>query len=65
MQVIILEDGTEICPVHYFVNGRIACTPGLREFHACHGRPYPWQRTVERKAVSCPACKETEAFKCK
>jgi hypothetical protein len=41
---------------------RIACMPKMREFHATPYHPN-YQRTNEPKAVTCPACKETNIYK--
>lgn len=64
-QVMVLADGSEIVLVHWVMreNGvpRIACVPNLREMHA-HARPYPWMRTEDTQAVTCPNCKHTPEF---
>jgi len=40
---------------------RIACMPNMREFHTTPYHP-AYQRTDDPRAVTCPACKETDVF---
>ena len=65
-QTMVLEDGREIILIHFAVrNGKgykIACVPGLENFHAFN-RGHPWHRTEEVKAVTCKVCKSTAEFK--
>lgn len=41
---------------------RIACMPGMQEFHATPHHPN-YQRTNDPRAVSCSACKKTDSYK--
>lgn len=41
---------------------KIACMPNMREFHSTQYHPN-YQRTDDYRAVTCPACKETDAYK--
>lgn len=40
---------------------RIACMPNMTEFHATPYHPN-YQRSNDVRAVTCPACKKTQAF---
>jgi hypothetical protein len=42
---------------------KLACSPNLTEMHAQASRPFPYHRSDDPRAVTCPACKDTEAFK--
>lgn len=59
-----------ITPIHFVHIGetssandwRIACMPGMTEFHAtAHHTNYP--RSDDVRAVTCPACKKSNAYK--
>lgn len=41
---------------------RIACMPGMTEFHATSYHP-AYQRTNDPNAVTCPGCRATRQFK--
>lgn len=41
---------------------RIACMPNMTEFHETPYHPH-YQRTDDIRAVTCPACKNSLAFK--
>lgn len=41
---------------------RIACMPNMTEFHQTAYHPN-YQRSDDARAVSCPACQKTPAFK--
>ncbi len=41
---------------------KIACAPRLVEMSAFGSRAFPWQRTDDVRAVSCPLCRETVEF---
>ena len=41
---------------------RIACMPNMTEFHQTMYHPN-YQRTDDYRAVTCPACKKSEAYK--
>ena len=41
----------------------VACVPNLLELHAANMRPTPWQRTDDPRAVTCPECKKSEAYR--
>ena len=64
-QTSILEDGQTVILIHYlYREGErlvIACTPGLREDEMCAtaARPFPWHRSGEPEAVTCPVCKQS------
>ena len=45
------------------VRWAMACTPNLIQLHASRGRPVPYVRSDDPRAVTCPACQETEVFK--
>lgn len=55
-ETMILADGSEIIPVHYLSNGRLACIPGLTDFSALQYRPKPWLRSDSVESVTCPVC---------
>lgn len=45
------------------VDWRIACTPGLQDLHGTNQRLEPWQRSEDVRAVTCPLCKRTQAYR--
>jgi hypothetical protein len=42
---------------------KIACCPNLVEFSARFSKPFPYHRTNDPRATTCPNCKATEAYK--
>lgn len=57
--------GQTITLIHYVYQvdpERIACMPNMIEFHSTPYHPN-YQRTNDARAVTCPACKRTEAYK--
>ncbi len=50
-----LVQGPETC--------KIACSPNLLEMCADANRPWPWRRTDDPRAATCPLCKETPQYK--
>jgi hypothetical protein len=66
-ETMILEDGTEITPIHFLVivphgRSRMACMPGLTDFASAKYRAMPWMRSEEPRSVSCPLCQLTAEF---
>ena len=45
------------------VDWRIACTPGLQDLHGTMQRLEPWQRSEDVRAVTCPMCQQTVAYR--
>ena len=43
---------------------RIACMPGMTEFHQTPHHPN-YQRTNDTRAITCPGCKATAVYKSK
>lgn len=41
---------------------KIACVPGLIEFHADRARAFPWARTDDPRAVTCKECRATAEY---
>lgn len=41
---------------------RVACMPGMTEFHLTPHHPN-YQRSNDPRAVTCPACKRTDAYR--
>ena len=62
----LLPDGQVVTLIHLVVlteaGWRIACMPNMTEFHSTSYHPN-YQRTDEVRAVTCPTCKKTEAYK--
>ncbi len=48
--------------VHRVDPERIACMPNMTEFHSTPYHPN-YQRTNETRAVTCPACRQSEQYK--
>lgn len=42
---------------------KIACAPGTTMLNATENRPFPYQRSDDVRAVTCPLCKDTDEFK--
>ncbi len=42
---------------------KIACVPNLIQMAADRSRAFPWHRSDDSRAVTCPLCKETAAYK--
>ena len=73
MQTMIDENGDEFTAIHLSIGSfaaytgspveKIACMPEANELHAVSGRGFPYLRTGEAKAVTCPLCKGTAAFR--
>ena len=70
-QVMIHEDGSQSLLVHYAYSDdvfarknseKIACAPNLKELEAQPRRQWPWQRSNDVRAVTCPQCQRTEVF---
>ena len=40
----------------------IACVPGLPQASSREGQPWPWHRTEDPRAVTCPNCKRTAVY---
>lgn len=57
--------GQKITLIHFVFSAepeRIACMPGMTEFHQTSHHPN-YQRTNSAAAVTCPACKRTAEYK--
>ncbi len=42
---------------------KVACAPNMVEIAAQTTRSFPYQRTDDARAVSCPACQKTKEFR--
>lgn len=69
MQYQTLPDGTQIVIIHYthYVGGlgngwQIACMPSLKELNSNDALHPNYQRTNDKRAVTCPACKRSNVF---
>lgn len=69
MQTQTLPDGTQIVLIHYtnYVGGlshnwRIACMPNMKDLNSSDALQPNYQRTNDKRAVTCPACKRSSAF---
>ena len=64
-QPVIEQPVIEQSVIHYVFQAdpeRIACMPNMTEFHSTPHHPH-YQRTNEPRAVACPSCKKTDAYK--
>lgn len=61
---MILEDGSELLLIHLALpeSDRVACAPHMAETCAQPMRAWPYQRTGDPRAVTCPYCKETPDY---
>ncbi len=68
---MIHEDGTQSLLVHYAYSTdvfarkgseRIACAPNLKELEAQPRRYWPWHRSNDVRAVTCPQCQRSEIY---
>ena len=70
-QEMLLPDGRKLTLVHFTyragsgANDRwvIACTPNADALHGVVGHHLPWHRSDDPRAVTCPGCKWTDAYK--
>lgn len=69
MQTMTLPDGTQITLIHYthFIGGlgngwRIACMPNMKELNSGDALQPNFQRTEDKRAVTCPMCKKSNAY---
>lgn len=59
---MINADGTVVTLVHFECDGKIACMPGMVEFHRTEYHPNVI-RTNEPRAVKCPMCERSTVFR--
>ena len=45
------------------VRWAMACTPNLIQLHASRGRPVPYVRSDDPRAVTCPGCMQSAEWK--
>ena len=72
MQTMIDESGDEYVAIHLSVMAfapftgegieTIACMPATKELYSVPARGFPYARTGESTAVTCPLCKQTVEY---
>ena len=68
LEEFVDQQGVRHVMVHYSVKDatgseRLACSPDLADLAGSPTRPAPRHRSGEARAVNCPQCKETKAYR--